>query len=702
MNLSGKEWCALAVTHFIYHVFARTQKACRKANAISLPPGIRSSSDLKWWYENNRYYPCRICDVMEGTYINLDPLWDTTELALIQVLEYPPTKPFRGRDRILANRDDLQDYGKGDAWDACIWKKYTRQRANDFKSESQKLLSESDVRAGYLYLNRILKAAKERDFIPEQEITIDEAENDDNSDFETPYEVNLDLPSNNSTCPSGISKRYFDDKIREPLRPGDVIQYTSPIFCAGDPRGLSIATILSTNPDTSGYMIRLDNMELLPNEHMIKRIKAMEQGKQYAHNGFYRSINRFAMKKRSLDVDTRQLFLRTTESIGAIVDKGISKFRKSMRSKGLPEDLVPDFISRRKLKADHRLEQSESAPEKTYKGINDAKASRSVLPLDSKIFSVKTRSILSNSCIHNSDTSDSDDSLEVVPYLKAVVPASAKKASSYSSPLDLFGTPSLRIATASKTSNASTCFHSQASDPHKQSSFVAAILNEGSPPLNRKRHPVSHDESDSESSIENHGLNTAAREKTEKVDRFAELKTSIEKEFPLGTPSRGKGGPNQDPNYNDKKAGCMRSSKRQYPYHRIEGVSFALSKVNSNAERPSTKGLHIAYTSSDQTNSCLSSIVCRGQGRKDNSQLVAISTRVKEERNKLNKEFCLQHIHPRNCKGGYSVEEDDAIEDCDMDMKVSAHSPRSSKGRDCKPILQLSSRTASNNNGFDE
>ncbi len=41
----------------------------------------------------------------------------------------------------------------------------------------------------------------------------------------------------------------FERKCKEKLRQGDVIQYYSPIFVAGDPRGLRETSILSVDPN---------------------------------------------------------------------------------------------------------------------------------------------------------------------------------------------------------------------------------------------------------------------------------------------------------------------------------------------------------------------------------------------------------------------------------------------------------------------
>jgi hypothetical protein len=54
--------------------------------------------------------------------------------------------------------------GQGETWDKSIWKKYNQQRVIEARRTNQRALSQQ---AGYLYLNRILKAANEKDIIPE-------------------------------------------------------------------------------------------------------------------------------------------------------------------------------------------------------------------------------------------------------------------------------------------------------------------------------------------------------------------------------------------------------------------------------------------------------------------------------------------------------------------------------------------------------
>jgi hypothetical protein len=94
-------------------------------------------------------------------------------------------------------------------------------------------------------------------------------------------------------------------------------------------------------------MIRLDNTDILPNSTLVKRLNADES--------FYFPINVYALKKRELDMDKREPFLRLTEQVGACVDRNIAKFQASMKEQGMPTDLVR-FHSRRPRKANDKLQ----------------------------------------------------------------------------------------------------------------------------------------------------------------------------------------------------------------------------------------------------------------------------------------------------------------------------------------------------------
>ena len=712
----------------------------------------------------------------------MDPTWDSSELALIQALEYPPTKPFSGRDRVLANLSDLQPYGKssGERWDKTIWNTYNQHRISEARRNNRKVLSETDVQAGYLYLDRILKAAKERD-IPEPAVNNDDND-DDNSDFETPYEVNLSLPTT-TTITNHLPMPDFSDKNKEPLRPGDVIQYFSPIYCAGDPRGLRTATVISTDPFSKGYMIRLDNTEMVPNEHMVKRIKVVEKGKLYEHPGFYRQINRFVIKKRELvDVDRKQLFLKQSEQVGKIVDRNIAKFRKTMKEKGLPTDFVPDFKSRRKLKADEQLEQAmqrkkdlktskKSTEESSSSESSDdvlefrTAAQKKASPPPSKMHGTKkkasplpekssqTRKPSTKASQESSSSDSGDDSLEFVTTKKMAPPKAAgnSKETSDSSQSGIISKHRARstLSPASKKSQSSISPKVASSHISKgklgrstsQSSrrdVRSEMLKKDSVSPKKSLNPMVHDESDSESSMENYGLDLRLKEKETNPPEqpVGNSETKSDQELDLRRQVKQKPVPTRGPTKSvtiDRKTERILPSQRRYLPDKIDKPTIALSKVNSRTNRPAhrptmkisasvretpeprrerkrkmspafdlslsddnhkgdTKDAYNADRSSQESDCVYLTGPRQAEASSSRQEKTNTSAPQLKEHTGRTKEKRIEQLSRIKRKGRYMAEDDD-IEDSEEDQRRARHTPTASKYGNYQPVAQISSST---------
>jgi hypothetical protein len=110
------------------------------------------------------------------------------------------------------------------------------------------------------------------------------------SELELPYEQDLGQPN----CVD------LSEKSNEPIRPGDVIQYCSPMFVAGRPEGRRVAQIWNTDPDRD-FRLVLSNNELLPSDHQVKRIQEYYKGELFPHPGMYRPIENFRMKKAAMN-----------------------------------------------------------------------------------------------------------------------------------------------------------------------------------------------------------------------------------------------------------------------------------------------------------------------------------------------------------------------------------------------------------------
>jgi len=104
-------------------------------------------------------------------------------------------------------------------------------------------------------------------------------------DMEIPYAQ--DLGENHHVKP-GASRAAN----KEPLRPGDVLEYYDPMGVFGDPRGRRVAQVLAIKK-SAPFPLVLSNNELVPDDTRVMRIREYVDGKLFKHSGFFRSISKF-------------------------------------------------------------------------------------------------------------------------------------------------------------------------------------------------------------------------------------------------------------------------------------------------------------------------------------------------------------------------------------------------------------------------
>lgn len=130
-----------------------------------------------------------------------------------------------------------------------------------------------------------------------------------------------------------------EEQSNEPIRPGDVIEYYSPIFVAGDARGLRQATVLAVDPNDDSPLA-LSNGDVLPNNTKAKRIKAMCDGELLDHPGIYRPIYKFKLTKRGKASAATGIAMEAAR-FGRIMQKNISKMKKKAEADGFaPMDML--------------------------------------------------------------------------------------------------------------------------------------------------------------------------------------------------------------------------------------------------------------------------------------------------------------------------------------------------------------------------
>jgi hypothetical protein len=138
--------------------------------------------------------------------------------------------------------------------------------------------------------------------------------NRDNSDDHSAYTTAGNYDSDNVT---------FEGKCKEPICPRDVIKYYSPIFVAGDPRGLRDTSVLAVDPNDN-FPLVLSNAEDFPSTTTVKRIKVIRHNRLVDHRGIFQAIDWFQLKKRASATDTDGVYMQA-DCFEGIMKKHIIK-----------------------------------------------------------------------------------------------------------------------------------------------------------------------------------------------------------------------------------------------------------------------------------------------------------------------------------------------------------------------------------------
>lgn len=124
---------------------------------------------------------------------------------------------------------------------------------------------------------------------------------DGSSELEVPYALDFScdekIRNDSDSSDSGICfESPGRQKAREPLRAGDVIAYTSPIFTAGAAHGERRATVIGVDPTQADFPLVLDNCESLPWDTFIQRVGEFYKGQVRPHPGRRKLISSFLLK----------------------------------------------------------------------------------------------------------------------------------------------------------------------------------------------------------------------------------------------------------------------------------------------------------------------------------------------------------------------------------------------------------------------
>lgn len=209
----------------------------------------------------------------------------------------------------------------------------------------------------------------------------DDNRSDDDEELDIPYTQAISFDPDNFDEPTDEN-----ETSNEPLRVGDVIEYYSPIYVAGDPRGLREATVLAIDPKKENPLV-LDNAEYIPNDTNVKRVKVMSGGELVDHPGIFRPISRFKLVKAGKATMADAVRLQSSR-FGGIMRNNMKKMQSKAEADGFaPMDLIVNM-----------------------KGVNDSSQSSSEVSAPKAKPSRKAqRQPLLSSSSESSDDGSSDD-----------------------------------------------------------------------------------------------------------------------------------------------------------------------------------------------------------------------------------------------------------------------------------------------------
>jgi len=219
---------------------------------------------------------------------------------------------------------------------------------------------------------------------------VDEESNDNSNELD---DEELDAPYTQAITfdPEKFEPMAENETSNEPIRVGDVIEYYSPIYVAGDPRGLRQATVLAIDPMADIPLV-LDNAECIPNDTNVKRIKVKSGGELLHHPGIFRPIFRFKLVKSGRATFADALTKQSLK-FGGIMRNNMKKLKSKAEADGFaPMDLLVKIkgvndsnqssseVSAARPKASRKIQRQSLPPSSSESSDEDSSVGQSKQP----------------------------------------------------------------------------------------------------------------------------------------------------------------------------------------------------------------------------------------------------------------------------------------------------------------------------------
>ncbi|KAL7459042.1 hypothetical protein ACHAWC_010789, partial [Mediolabrus comicus] len=265
------------------------------------------TSNKLFWNERRQkktsvIYPVRVVPREEVVGLSLKD-WDAETERAVQYIQYPHkslTKRNLGLYDVVSLRSLTPyngggDDGSKDSWCTKKMEQYSKQLKRTLKGG----LTDIDLITEKTFLNLVLKQSlKEEEYEKERNAILDRAAETSLQDLICDKE---DKQAENDSDDNNSDDDDMSDNVKsEPLRVGDVIEYYKPNSVAGNPDALCEAEVKFINPKGDPILVTTDVFTILPPDHQVKRVKRMHRGKLHHHNGRFRAINNYVLKKEGV------------------------------------------------------------------------------------------------------------------------------------------------------------------------------------------------------------------------------------------------------------------------------------------------------------------------------------------------------------------------------------------------------------------
>ena len=343
------------ILHCIQHSSSNTlfsTIAQRKLKTVSrsVDDNITNTDQLYWHvyrYKKGKKapLPVRLCRDEEGVGIFPEG-WDREKKVLVQYIGHSSDNNEIG----TALKKEMKPYYgsnlQKDRWCPELWKEFETYMTNHVT------MDRVSVRLEELVLDRTLQLAKEKERRVEEE---EEAVSDDDDD-DGPVVVDVDTRTTTANKTDTFLSEHGAPDHDEPLRDGDVIEYTQTIFVAGDERGRRTTKILSVNRARNPMLI-LENGEILPQDTRVRRVQRKVRTKMIPYNGKMRAISEHKLKTSAVNVTIADGLKREAKRVGEIVDSNMDKLAANLKESGCgPVDLLHNFSKRRGVTVEEKAD----------------------------------------------------------------------------------------------------------------------------------------------------------------------------------------------------------------------------------------------------------------------------------------------------------------------------------------------------------